>query len=143
MPPAVSQSSGREHKKATEEESVINLIVRCAKTLGTGVPADWVEMSALHQTLPALTAALLHFLYPVTVQSGAGCWGSCDDAILLVFCVTPLIECGVFNMWPGAELRLGGDDEALHCIHYTWPLERVTAATEYQAWVFAFGLNAA
>lgn len=124
LPPAVSQSSGRQHKKATEEESVINLIVRSAKTLGNRVPADWVEMSALHciRRCPALTAALLHFLYPVTVQ----CWcgGSCDDAILLVFCVTPLIECGVFNMWPGAELRLRGDDGTLHCIHYTWTLWR-------------------
>ena len=38
--------------------------------------------------------------------------------------MTPLIECGVFNMWPGAELRLRGDDETLHCIHYTWTLWR-------------------
>ena len=139
LPPAVSQTSGRQHKKATEEESVINLIVRSAKTLGNRVPADWVEMSALHciRRCTALTAALLHFLYPVTVQ----CWcgGSCDDAISLVFCVTPLIECGVFNMWPGAELRLWGDDGTLHCIHYTLHLdtvERVSSPTEYQAWFF-------
>ena len=53
---------------------MINLIVRSAKTLGNRVPADWVEMSALHciRRCTALTAALLHFLYPVTVQCGAG-----------------------------------------------------------------------
>ena len=53
---------------------MINLIVRSAKTLGNRVPADWVEMSALHyiRRYTALTAALLHFLYPVTVQRGPG-----------------------------------------------------------------------
>ena len=100
--------------------------------------------TALHQTLPCThrcTSALL-----VPSDRAAWCGGSCDDAILLVFCVTPLIECGVFNIWLGAELRLWGDDETLHCIHYTLHLdtvERVTSATEYQAWFFGFGLNEA